>query len=91
MMNQHGRTTRELVVVEVELLQFREGEREQEVAFHPAVIDGGAGGVKGEGLTKAARGVGFAREDLDNSPLRGGRPACYAFGKIETTNEDVAQ
>ena len=47
MMNQHGRAARESVAVEVELFQLPEGEREQEMAFHPAVIDGGAGGVKG--------------------------------------------
>jgi hypothetical protein len=47
MMNKHCRAARELVVVGVKLLQLREGEREQEVAFNTAVIDGGAEGVKG--------------------------------------------
>ena len=61
MMNQHCRATHESVAVEVKLFQLREGEREQEVVFHPAVIDGGAGGVKGGGLTEAARGVGSRR------------------------------
>ena len=49
MMNKHCRATRELVVVEV-VFQLREGKQAQGVAFHPAVIDGWAVGVKGRAI-----------------------------------------
>ena len=58
MMNKHCRATCELVAVEVEILQLREGKREQKVTFHPAVIDRGARGVKGGGLTEASSKLG---------------------------------
>ena len=47
MMNNHSRS----IEVEVELLWLGEMERWQEVMAHPTVIDGGAMGVKGVGLT----------------------------------------
>ena len=58
MMNKHCGGTRELVAVGVEILHLREGKREQKVTFHPAVIDGGARGVKGGGLTEASSKLG---------------------------------
>jgi hypothetical protein len=53
MMNKHSGS----IELEVELLWLGEMDRWQQVAFHPTVIDGGARGVKGVGLTDKEKGL----------------------------------